>query len=120
MENQPEKSILFTPHTMGDLELPNRIVMAALTRCRADPKTGVANDMHVEYYSARASSGFILTECSAIRPDGNCFPGSVGIYSDEQVEGWKKVVDAVHAKGGKIYMQIWHSGRAAHSDHIGV
>lgn len=119
MENQREKSVLFTPHKMGDLELPNRVVMAALTRTRADPVTKVATDLHAEYYAARASAGFILTECSAIRPDGDCFPGSAAIYTDEQVAGWKKVTDAVHEKGGKIYMQIWHGGRAAHSDHIG-
>ncbi|CDW88259.1 fad fmn-binding family protein [Stylonychia lemnae] len=104
---------------MGDLELPNRIVMAALTRCRCDPSNGVPTDLHKEYYSARAESAFMLSECSSIRPDGNCFPGSTGIYSDEQVEGWKKVIDEVHAKGGRIYLQIWHSGRAAHSDHLG-
>lgn len=93
--------------------------MAALTRCRADPATGVPNDLHVKYYSARASAGLILTECSAIRPDGDCFPGSAGIYTDEQVEGWRRVTDAVHAKGGKIFLQIWHAGRAAHPEHIG-
>jgi len=88
---------------MGDVVLQNRIIMAALTRCRADPVTKVPNDLHVEYYSSRAEAGFILTECSSTREDGDNYPGLAAIYSDEQVEGWKKVVKAVHDKGGKIY-----------------
>jgi len=93
--------------------------MAALTRCRCQNNDGIPTDLHAEYYSARASSGFMLTECTAIRADGNCFPGACGIWNDEQVEGWRKVIDAVHAKGGRIYLQIWHGGRAVHPDHIG-
>eukprot|EP00347_Sterkiella_histriomuscorum_P001145 403373155 len=116
--SQREQSILFTPHKMGDVELPNRIVMAALTRTRCNPADGVPTDLHVEYYSARASSGFILTECSQIREDGCAFPGAAGIHSDEQVEGWKRVNDAIHQKGGRSYLQIWHGGRAVHPDHI--
>jgi len=85
---------------------------------RADAEAAVPTDLHVEYYSSRASAGIILTECSAIRRDGNCFLGSCSIYTDEQVEGWKRVTDAVHAKGGRIFLQIWHGGRAAHSSHI--
>ena len=109
---------LLTPIKFGDLELPNRIVVAALTRMRADIDAAVPTDLHVEYYSARASAGIILTECSAIRRDGNCFLGSCSIYTDEQVEGWKRVTDAVHAKGGRIFLQIWHGGRATHPAHI--
>ncbi|CDW72532.1 fad fmn-binding family protein [Stylonychia lemnae] len=119
MEQQRANSLLFTPIKMGDLILPNRIVMAALTRMRADKKTGIPNELHAQYYSARADSGFILTECSAIRPDGNSFVGSAGIYTEEQALGWKKVVDAVHEKGGRIFLQIWHAGRAAHPEQIG-
>ena len=82
VESNPDKSILFTTYKMGDVELPNRIVAAAVTRCRADPKTGVATDLHVKYYTARASAGFILTECTPIRFDGDSFPGAVGIWND--------------------------------------
>lgn len=107
MENHQEGPTipgLLTPVKLGDLELPNRVVMASLTRVRADHATGVPNDLHVQYYSARASAGLIMTECSAIRPDANCFPGAANIYTDEQVAGWKKVTDAVHAKGVRIFL----------------
>ncbi len=116
---QKASSTLFTPLQMGALTLPNRICMAALTRIRADPVTGVPNDLHKDYYSQRAEAGFILTECTQILPEATSFPGSCGIYSEEQVEGWKKVTDAVHAKGGRIILQIWHAGRAAHPDFHG-
>lgn len=110
---------LLTPVKVGDYDLPNRVVMCALTRCRADKTTHTANDLHVEYYAARANAGLILTECSAISFDGNSFIGSASIYTDEQVLAWKKVTDAVHAKGGKIFLQIWHGGRASHPDNLG-
>ena len=93
--------------------------MAAMTRCRTDAKTGVPNDAMVEYYSARASAGLILTECASISPEGNAFPDSGCIYNDEQATGWKKVTDAVHKKGGRIHIQAFHAGRAAHPDQIG-
>lgn len=73
---------ILIPFKLGDLELPNRAVVAALTRCRADPATGAPNDLIVEYYSARADSGLILTECTAISADSNCFPGSACLYND--------------------------------------
>jgi len=101
------------------MNLPNRVVVAAMTRTRCDPKTGVPNDLLVEYYSARASAGLILTECAAICPEANAFPGSGCLYNDEQAAGWKRVVDAVHAKRGRIHLQAFHAGRAAHPDHIG-
>lgn len=82
MENRTSAPI-FTPFKMGDLELRNRIVMSSLTRQRADPETKVPNDMHVEYYSKRADAGLIMTECTGIREDGDSFPGSPGIYTDE-------------------------------------
>ena len=104
---------------MGDYELPNRIVMASLTRTRCNPEDGVPTEMHARYYSARASAGAILTECSQIREDGVAFPGAAGIHTDAQVAGWKLVTDAVHEKGGRIFLQIWHGGRAVHPDHIG-
>ncbi|MFO1435753.1 MAG: alkene reductase [Gammaproteobacteria bacterium] len=105
---------LLTPLRVGDITLPNRVVMAALTRVRAGP-THVPNDLMVEYYAQRASNGLIITECSMVDAHACAFMGEPGIYSIEQVKGWKRVTDAVHAKGGLIYMQIWHPGRAAHS-----
>jgi N-ethylmaleimide reductase len=105
---------LFSPIKLGPYELRNRTVMAAMTRCRADPKTAIPNDMHVQYYSERAeNAGFILTECAAISRGGNTFPGACGIFDEAQTEAWKKVCDAVHEKNGRIYMQIWHGGRSA-------
>ncbi len=77
------KDIVLSSTKLGDTEVPNRVVVAAMTRCRADPKTGVPNDLHVEYYSARASAALILTECSSVNPEGNAFPGAAGIYNDD-------------------------------------
>lgn len=105
---------LFTPLQVGDLLLPNRIVMAPLTRVRAG-STHIPNDMMVDYYSQRASSGLIMTECTMVDAHACAFMGEGGIYSPAHVAGWKRVTDAVHAKGGRIFMQIWHPGRAAHS-----
>ncbi|WP_221793416.1 alkene reductase [Oceanobacter mangrovi] len=103
---------LFSPVAVGDVELANRFVMAPLTRCRAPGH--LANALMAEYYSQRASAGLVITECTMVTPDTSTFGDDPGIYSDEQVEAWKQVTDAVHAKGGKIFMQIWHGGRAAH------
>jgi N-ethylmaleimide reductase len=105
---------LFTPLQAGDILLPNRIVMSPLTRARAGT-THIPNDMMVNYYSQRASSGLIMTECTMVDVHACAFIGEGGIYSPAHVAGWKRVTDAVHAKGGRIFMQIWHPGRAAHS-----
>ncbi|OYT18145.1 MAG: alkene reductase [Nitrospira sp. UW-LDO-01] len=105
---------LFTPLQVGELLLPNRIVMAPLTRARAG-STHIPNDMMVNYYSQRASSGLMMTECTMVDAHACAFMGEGGIYSPAHVAGWKRVTDAVHAKGGRIFMQIWHPGRAAHS-----
>ncbi|MDH5669750.1 MAG: alkene reductase [Nitrospira sp.] len=105
---------LLTPLQVGDLLLPNRIVMAPLTRARAG-STHIPNDMMVDYYSQRVSSGLIITECTMVDPHACAFMGEGGIYSPAHVAGWRQVTDAVHAKGGRIFMQIWHPGRAAHS-----
>ena len=106
---------LFTPAKLGALELPNRIVMAALTRCRADADH-VPTDLMVDYYTQRASAGLILTEATMVMAGNSAFGGrEPGIYSDAQVAAWKKVTDSVHAAGGKILCQIWHGGRACHS-----
>ncbi|MFO0701870.1 MAG: alkene reductase [Nitrospira sp.] len=105
---------LFTPLQVGELLIPNRIVMAPLTRARAGT-THIPNDMMVDYYSQRASSGLMMTECTMVDAHACAFMGEGGIYSPAHVAGWKRVTDAVHAKGGRIFMQIWHPGRAAHS-----
>jgi 2,4-dienoyl-CoA reductase-like NADH-dependent reductase (Old Yellow Enzyme family) len=103
-------SILFDRITLGDLELPNRIVMAPLTRCRAS-EGRVPNAMMAEYYAQRAAAGLILTEATSVDPMGVGYPDTPGIWSDEQVEGWKLVTQAVHKAGGRIFCQLWHVGR---------
>ena len=105
--------MLFAPLKAGALTLTNRILMAPLTRARAD-LAHMPNDLMAQYYAQRASAGLIVTECTMIAPDTSAFITEPGIYSPEQVLAWKKITDAVHAKGGKIVMQIWHAGRAAH------
>lgn len=111
---QNKTQTLLTPIKVGSLTLPNRLVMAPLTRARAGI-THVPNAMMAEYYSQRASAGLIMTECSMVAADASAFIGEGGIFNDDTVAGWKQVTDAVHAKGGRIIMQIWHPGRAAHS-----
>jgi len=105
---------LFTPLKAGAIELKNRVVMAPLTRNRARPEDDTPHDLNVEYYAQRATAGLIVTEASQISPQGKGYAWTPGIYSDAQVEGWKKVTDAVHAKGGKIVIQLWHVGRISH------
>jgi len=103
-------SLLHKPLRVGALTLPNRIIMAPLTRCRAGAGR-VPNDMMVEYYRQRASAGLILSEATAVDPMGVGYPDTPGIWSEEQVEGWKKVTAAVHAAGGRMFLQLWHVGR---------
>jgi len=105
---------LFKPLQLGALTLPNRIIMAPLTRARTE-EGHVPNDIMVTHYSDRASGGLLIAEATMAMA-GNCaFVNEPGIYSEAQVAGWKKVTDAVHAKGGRIFLQIWHGGRACHS-----
>lgn len=104
---------LFSPAKLGSIALKNRIVMAPLTRNRAG-EAGVPQDLNVTYYAQRASAGLIVTEATPISPMGHGYPGLPGIYTDEQVAGWKKITEAVHAKGGKIVIQLWHVGRISH------
>lgn len=104
---------LFSPVTLGGISLKNRIVMAPLTRNRAG-EGGVPQAMNVTYYEQRASAGLIVTEATPISPMGHGYPALPGIYTDAQVAGWKKITDAVHAKGGKIVIQLWHVGRISH------
>lgn len=103
---------IFSPVTLGDIALPNRIVMAPMTRDRAGPGD-VPTDIMVEYYRQRAGAGLIITEGTQPSPAGKGYWRTPGIHSEAQVEGWRKVADAVHEKGGKIVMQIMHVGRAA-------
>lgn len=101
---------LFDSAQVGDLTLRNRIIMAPLTRCRSS--TGrVPNALMAEYYRQRASAGLIISEATSVTPMGVGYPDSPGIWSDEQVEGWKLVTDAVHAEGGLMVLQLWHVGR---------
>lgn len=106
---------LFTPFTLGTLTLPNRIVMAPLTRNRALPEGDIPHALNVEYYVQRASAGLLITEGTQISPEGKGYIQTPGIYSAEQVAGWKKVADAVHAAGGRIFAQLWHVGRVSHT-----
>lgn len=105
---------LYSPLTAGPLELPNRIVMAALTRARAG-RTHIPNALMAEYYAQRASAGLIFTEATMVAADGCAFTGEGGLYDDATTAGWRAVTDAVHARGGRIQVQLWHPGRAAHS-----
>jgi N-ethylmaleimide reductase len=105
---------LFSPLTIGALTLPNRIVMAPLTRNRA-ADGDVPHALNVEYYAQRASAGLIITEGTQISPEGKGYIATPGIYSPDQVAGWRKVTDAVHAKGGRIFAQLWHVGRISHT-----
>jgi N-ethylmaleimide reductase len=104
---------LFSPVELGDIVLKNRIVMAPLTRNRAGDG-GVPQDINVTYYAQRATAGLIITEATPISAMAHGYPALPGIYTDAQVAGWKKVTDAVHAKGGKIVIQLWHVGRISH------
>lgn len=109
---------LFDPIQVGDLQLPNRIVMAPLTRCRASAGR-IPNALMAEYYAQRASAGLILSEATSVTPMGVGYPDTPGIWSAEQVAGWKLVTDAVHAAGGRIFVQLWHVGRVSDPSHLG-
>jgi len=104
---------LFTPIRLGNVVAPNRIIMAPLTRMRAGPNR-VPTEMMAEYYVQRASAGLIITEATAISQQGTGSPNTPGIYTDEQIAGWKKIVKAVHDAGGRIFLQLWHMGRVSH------
>jgi len=103
---------LLKPLKMGDMILKNRIIMAPLTRCRAFDR--IPNELMLEYYCQRASAGLILTEATSIHPMGVGYPRTPGIWSDEQIAGWKKITQALHQKDGKIFCQLWHVGRISH------
>jgi N-ethylmaleimide reductase len=104
---------LFSPIVVGALQLPNRIVMAPLTRNRAGPGN-VPGALNAEYYAQRASAGLLISEGSQIAPEGLGYQDTPGIYNDAQVAGWRLVTDAVHQRGGRIFLQLWHVGRVSH------
>ena len=106
---------LFEPFPLGDLTLTNRLVMAPLTRNRARHDGDVPTALNAEYYGQRATAGLIISEATQISPEGKGYAFTPGIYSAEQVAGWRLVTDAVHAKGGKIFAQLWHVGRVSHT-----
>jgi N-ethylmaleimide reductase len=106
---------LFEPYKLGPITLPNRLVMAPLTRNRAVPPGMVPSPLAVDYYGQRASAGLLVTEATQISQQGQGYQDTPGIYSKEQVEGWKKVTDRVHERGGRIFVQLWHVGRISHT-----
>src|SRR3954470_5389892 len=105
---------LFETYKLGPITLANRFVMAPLTRNRADPGTFVPGALAADYYAQRASAGLLVTEASQVSQQGQGYQDTPGIYSKEQVAGWRKVTDRVHQRGGRIYIQLWHVGRISH------
>jgi len=103
---------LFSPLTLGSLSLANRIVMAPMTRLRADGT--VPTEIMATYYAQRASAGLIVTECTMVSPLSRGYLNCPGIYNSEQIAGWRKVTNAVHERGGKCFLQLWHCGRVSH------
>lgn len=108
-------SPLFTPFDLRDVPLANRVVLAPLTRARADADRR-PNALMAEYYAQRAGAGLQITEATTVSPQGNGWVDSPGIYTDAQADAWRPIVDAVHARGSRIFLQLWHTGRASHSD----
>ncbi len=106
-------SALFTPTRLGALEVPNRVLLAPMTRSRAQ-RSGAPGPLAARYYTQRASAGLIVTEATQVTPEGQGYVFTPGIHTDEQVAGWRKVTDAVHAAGGRILLQLWHVGRISH------
>ncbi len=115
MNTRPSTKNLLTPLDLHGLKLANRVVMAPLTRSRAG-ENRIPNDLMAEYYAQRSSAGLIITEATSISLQAIGWRQSPGIYTDEMVEGWRRVVDAVHENGGRVFLQLWHTGRASHSD----
>ncbi|QMU26748.1 alkene reductase [Adhaeribacter radiodurans] len=112
MEKQP----LLTSYQLGSLTLKNRVVMAPMTRSRADNPENAATALAAQYYAQRASAGLIISEGTQVSPQGVGYINTPGIYSEAQVKGWQQVTEAVHAKDGKIFAQLWHVGRISHPD----
>jgi N-ethylmaleimide reductase len=110
----PDVAPLFAPFKLGDLQLPNRIVMAPLTRNRATHGTDAPRELNARYYRQRASAGLLISEASQISQQGQGYIWTPGCYSEAQVEGWREVTDSVHEAGGRIFVQLWHVGRVSH------
>lgn len=108
------ENVLLQPYVLRDLELANRIVLAPMTRARAGTQR-LANALMAEYYAQRSSAGLLITEATTISEQANGWNESPGIYTDTMVDAWRQVVEAVHARGGVIFLQLWHTGRASHS-----
>ncbi len=111
-------SVLFESFDLHDIKLPNRIVLAPMTRSRAGTER-IPNRLMAEYYAQRSAAGLLITEATTISEEANGWNESPGIYTDEMTEGWKHTVHAVHDKGGKIFLQLWHLGRSSHSSFHG-
>ena len=109
-----DAAALFAPFKLGDLALPNRIVMAPLTRNRAAHGTDAPHELNALYYRQRASAGLLISEASQVSQQGQGYIWTPGSYSRAQIEGWRKVTDAVHGAGGRIFVQLWHVGRVSH------
>ena len=107
---------LLTPLALGPLTLPNRVVMSPMTRSRSTQPGDVPNELNARYYAQRASAGLIISEATQVDPRGKGYAFTPGIHSDEQVAGWQRVTEAVHANGGRISLQLWHVGRMSHVD----
>jgi len=109
-------SPLFTSVQIGGRQAPHRVVMAPMTRARSTQPGDVPNAMNARYYAQRASAALIVSEATQVSPQGKGYSFTPGIYSPEQVAGWRLVTEAVHAKGGRIFAQLWHVGRMSHPD----
>ncbi len=108
---------LFDPLTLGDITIKNRVIMAPLTRMRSRQPGNVPQTINATYYAQRASAGLIISEATQVSQQGQGYPATPGIHSDEQVAGWRMVTDAVHTAQGKIFLQLWHVGRISHRSH---
>jgi len=108
-----EALTILSPVKLGPYELPNRLAMAPLTRCRASTD-GIPNELMAEYYRQRASAGLIISEATPVSQQGKGYPFTPGIYNDAQIQGWQAITSAVHEKGGRIFLQLWHVGRISH------
>ncbi|WP_338743238.1 alkene reductase [Actinomadura luteofluorescens] len=117
--SEPGGQPLLRPVALGDLELPNRVVMAPLTRSRASGPGLAPTDLHAAYYGQRATAGLIVAEGAWVGEGAVGFPGVPGIFGERQVEGWRRVTGLVHALGGRIVLQLWHAGAHSHPDHRG-
>ncbi|HRD50076.1 MAG: alkene reductase [Candidatus Competibacter sp.] len=108
------EQLLFKPFALGNIDLPSRIVMCPMTRCRTTQPGDIPNALMAEYYAQRASAGLIVSEATQISRQGQGYSFTPGIYSKAQINGWRQVTDAVHAAGGRMFLQLWHVGRMSH------